>query len=146
MKKLLAASLIMVFTMGLMVTEVAAKSTVVPGHQTYDGGIPDGDVTGVYTEESEYEGVVYHYRVQYRGDFGGDPYLDSGWMTNHITNTETKEKFFLLIVHESDPRYTGEGTPIWGSWEYHLSVNGNQSDPVENGVIDINKPNHPSNR
>lgn len=24
------------------------------------------------------------------------------------------------MVHESDPRYDGTGTPIWGSWEYHV--------------------------
>ncbi|WP_064094204.1 hypothetical protein [Rossellomorea aquimaris] len=142
MKKLLTVTLVMLFTMSLMVSGVSAKSTVVPGQQTDDGSIPVGDVTGMYTQDDG----VYHYKVQYRGDFGGDPYLDSGWMINHITNTETGEKYFYLIVHETDPRYTGEGTPVWGSWEYHLAVSGNQSDPVDNGVIDINKPNHPVKR
>ncbi|MBX0359404.1 hypothetical protein [Halobacillus sp. Nhm2S1] len=142
MKKLITAGLGIVFAMSLMASGVSAKSSVVPGHQTDDGSIPVGDVTGMYTEVNG----DYHYKVQYRGDFGGDPYLDSGWMINHITNMETGEKYFYLIVHETDPRYTGEGTPVWGSWEYHLVVSGKQSDPVDNGVIDINKPNHPVKR
>ena len=117
------------------------NETVVPGQQTEDGSEPDGTVTGVYS----YEAGGFHFRLQYRGDFEGSPSLANGWMTNHITNMETGQKWFYLIVHETDPRYTGEGTEVWGSWEYHLRVRGNQPDPVANGVFDLNRVEHHGN-
>ncbi len=68
---------------------------------------------------------VYH--NQYRATFGNDPFMDSGWIKNNIRCTGAeKGTFNYLIVHESDPRYTGNPDwAIWSTWEYHvLTVGG----------------------
>jgi hypothetical protein len=61
-----------------------------------------------------------------RGTFENDPFQDSGWIQNHITCTGVdKGSFQYLIVHKTDPRYTGNAWPIWDEWEYHaLTVSG----------------------
>lgn len=87
-------------------------------------GYPDvGEVvTGKYTEVYEYGDTVCKYEVQYRGDFGNDPYLDSGWIKNNINcSGAEKGSYNYIIVHETDPRYTGNPEwAIWGNWEYHV--------------------------
>lgn len=78
------------------------------------------------------------YGVHYRGTFENDPYQDSGWISNTIRCEGAEAGSFLyLIVHESDPRYTGEGTPIWGEWEYHVNAasgTGNVERHVRQGI------------
>ena len=146
MKKILSIAVMALLALGLFAGAAVAapegNETVVPGQQTDDGSYPEGEVTGVY----EFEENGWHYKVQYRGDFEGTPHLANGWIINHITNIDTGQKWFYLIVHESDPRYTGEGTEVWGDWEYHLRVRGNQPDPAANGVFDINRPEHHVNQ
>lgn len=70
--------------------------------------------------------TVCHYTVQYRGTFENDPLQDTGWIKNVITcKGAEKGAYSYLFVHESDPRYTGDGPAIWGDWEYHvLTVSG----------------------
>jgi hypothetical protein len=75
------------------------------------------------------------YVVNYRGSFENDPYMDSGWIKNQITCTgEEKATYNSTIVHESDPRYTGDpAQAIWGTWEYHVdtrSGEGNLARPM----------------
>ncbi|MBI2098363.1 MAG: hypothetical protein HYT49_01725 [Candidatus Wildermuthbacteria bacterium] len=68
------------------------------------------------------------YQVEYRGQFGNDPYLDSGWINNEINCAGYGDNgnYVYVVVHQSDPRY--EGNPewaIWGTWEYHvLTISG----------------------
>lgn len=66
--------------------------------------------------------TVCDYQVQYRGNFENDPFLDSGWIMNNIncSGFDDNNTYNYLIVHETDPRYTGN--PDWavfGSWEFH---------------------------
>ena len=51
------------------------------------------------------------YVINYRADFGNDPFMNTGWIQNHINCYGN-----YLIVHEDDPRYTGDGIEIWGTW------------------------------
>lgn len=63
------------------------------------------------------------YRVHYRGSFENDRYQDSGWISNNILCKGYEPgAYTYLMVHQSDPRYTGEGTPLWGEWEYHVNA------------------------
>lgn len=138
--KTLLATLLL--TVGLSVGVALAQSdTVVPGQQTDNGSYPVGTVTGVY----EYTSGGFHVQVQYRGDFEGTPSLENGWIKNIFTRLSDGAKWHYIIVHETDSRYTGNGTSVWGSWEYHLRLRANQSDPVKNGVFDLNKPQSANN-
>ena len=102
----------------------AQASTAVPGHQGRDG-----TVTGKYTQDAD--GCTY--QVQYRGDFGDDPGLDDGWIINNI-QCDDGSAYNYLIVHESDPRYTGnDDLAVWGNWEYRVytsSGSGNVANPM----------------
>jgi hypothetical protein len=65
------------------------------------------------------------YVINYRADFGNDPFMDSGWIQNHINcyGYDDNNTYNYLIVHESDPRYTGNPEwAIWGNWEYIVST------------------------
>lgn len=63
-----------------------------------------------------------YYKVQYGGSFGDDPYLDMGWIANHVVcKGYEPDNRNVLWVHETDPRYTGDGIPAFGgSWEVHV--------------------------
>lgn len=105
------------------------SSTTVPGQQGREGV-----VTGTYTVVDG-ECVV---QVIYRGDFGGTPYLDNGWIINNANCTADDGSTYTehyLIVHESDHRYTGNPDwAIWGSWEivgYTRSGEGNMLRPYD---------------
>lgn len=72
--------------------------------------------------------TVCDYQVQYRANFENDPYMDSGWIINNIncSGFDDNNTYNYLIVHETDPRYTGNPDwAIWGTWEYHaLTISG----------------------
>ena len=72
--------------------------------------------------------TVCDYQVQYRGNFENDPFLDSGWIMNNINcgGYDDDNHYNYLIVHETDPRYTGNSDfAIWGNWEYKaLTISG----------------------
>jgi len=80
------------------------------------------------------------YVVNYRADFGNDPYMNEGWIQNHIncSGYDDNGQYNYLIVSQTDPRYTGNPDwAIWGTWEYHVlteSHSGNLVRP-ENHVI-----------
>jgi hypothetical protein len=62
------------------------------------------------------------YVNNYRADFGNDPYMDSGWIQNHIrcSGYDDNNTYNYLIVSKEDPRYTGNPDwAVWGTWEYH---------------------------
>jgi hypothetical protein len=63
------------------------------------------------------------YVINYRGAFDNDPFMDSGWIQNHIncSGYDDDNHYNYLIVHQTDPRYTGNPDwAIWGTWEYHV--------------------------
>lgn len=73
------------------------------------------------------------YVVNYRGAFDNDPFLDSGWIQNHIncSGYDDNNKYNYLIVHESDPRYDGiSENSIWGSWEYQTKTKSGEGNLV----------------
>ena len=69
-----------------------------------------------------------NYVNNYRGTFDNDPFMDSGWIQNHILcrGYADNNHYNYLIVHETDPRYRGNPDwSIWGTWEYHaLTISG----------------------
>jgi hypothetical protein len=78
------------------------------------------------------------YQISYRGDFGNTPLLDSGWMNNAIRcHGYTRSTSHYLIVHRTDPRYTGNPEwAVWGDWEYRVLT--------ESGSGNLVRPFHPS--
>lgn len=67
--------------------------------------------------------TVCDYKIQYRGSFENDPFLDSGWDKNEIncTGFDDNNTYSYTIVHMTDPRYTGEKPPAFGGeWEYSV--------------------------
>ena len=60
------------------------------------------------------------YVINYRADFGNDPFMDTGAIWQRILCVGYDPGLYIyLIVHENDPRYTGDPDwSIWGSWEY----------------------------
>lgn len=85
----------------------------------------DGRVQGTVESVDELDEetrTVCDYQVVYRGKYENDPFLDSGWILNSIncSGFDDNGTYSYLIVHESDPRYTGDPDwAIWGNWEYH---------------------------
>ncbi len=72
------------------------------------------------------------YVNNYRADYGNDPYMNEGWITNNI-NCDDGTHYKYLIVSQTDPRYTGDpDLAVWGTWEYHViteSGSGNIANP-----------------
>ena len=97
----------------------------------YYWDLGDGRVFGTVDSVAELDQATLttcDYVVNYRGAFENDPFLDSGWIQNHIncSGYDDNNHYNTLIVHETDPRYTGNPDwAIWGTWEYHvLTVSG----------------------
>lgn len=103
----------------------------------YDGvgnwywDLGDGRIQGNVDSISDLDGetsTVCDYQIQYRGTFDNDPYMDSGWIINNINcrGYDDNENYNYLIVHETDPRYTGNPSwSVWGNWEYKvLTISG----------------------
>jgi hypothetical protein len=90
----------------------------VPGHAQQER---QGKVVTHYTQTIDWEGVTYDYVVNTVGDFGGDQYLNDGVIFNRIKGSDGSVAIYR-IVHESHPSFTGEGTPIWDTWEYTVEA------------------------
>lgn len=91
----------------------------------------DGRVRGTVGSVDELDQAtltVCDYVVNYRGTFENDPFMDTGWIQNHIncSGYDDDNHYNYLIVHETDPRYRGDpDQAIWGTWEYHvLTISG----------------------
>lgn len=84
----------------------------------------DGRVYGNVSDPSlldDATSTTCSYVNNYRATFNNDPFMDSGWIQNHIVCTGVDQGAYqYLIVHKTDPRYTGNPEwAIWGDWEYH---------------------------
>ncbi len=90
----------------------------------------DGRVQGSVGDPADLDqatATVCRYVNNYRATFNNDPYMDSGWIQNHIVCSGFERATYnYLIVHKTDPRYTGNPDwAVWGEWEYHaLTVSG----------------------
>jgi hypothetical protein len=117
------------------------EGVTVNGHYTsvyaYDAAgdwywdLGDGRVQGTVDSVDDLDAAtltVCDYVVNYRGSFENDPFMDTGWIQNHINchGFDDDGHYNYTIVHETDPRYTGNPDwAIWGTWEYHvLTVDG----------------------
>lgn len=97
-------------------------------------GREQGTVSSVSDLEKETLSVC-KYKVQYRGGFENDPFLDNGWVKNNINcNGYAYDKAYTenyTIVHKTDSRYTGEKPATFGGdWEYHVYTIGGQGNVV----------------
>ncbi len=106
----------MVFSFGLM-----AETFAFPEEGTVGQPVPE-DLEGTITRVEFMEREDGWYTIMpYRGDFGGDPYLEDGWIMNVNLNKDGMAGLYI-IVHESDPRYSKDLEPIWGSWAIFQEV------------------------
>jgi len=86
----------------------------------------DGRIYGSVASVDDLEAATLSscdYVNNYRADFGNDPYMNKGWIQNHIqcTGYDGNGAYNYLIVHASDPRYRGNPDwAEWGDWEYHV--------------------------
>jgi hypothetical protein len=88
----------------------------------------DGRVQGTVGDPTELDAATQtscDYVITFRATFDDDPGMDSGWIQNHIVCSGADRGVYqYLIVHKTDPRYTGN--PAWaewgGDWEYHVLV------------------------
>lgn len=134
--------------------------TTVPGHADKDSGVVMGKYTALYAYDAS--GAWYYdlgdgrvqgtassvadldeatlsvcdYQVIYQGDFGGDPFLDTGWIRNNVkcSGYDGTSTYNTLFVHESDHRYSEDLEPIWGTWGYFVNT--------ESGVGNTANPHH----
>lgn len=96
----------------------------------------DGRVYGTVDSVDELDEetrTVCNYVVNYRADFGNDPYMNDGWIQNHINckGYDDNDKYNYLIVSENDPRYTGNPEwAEWGTWEYHVNTQSHRGNLV----------------
>jgi hypothetical protein len=132
-----------------IVPATAAASTVVPGQQgRYDAdhnGVPDTGqvVNGRYSDTYVDGSTVCKLVVTYRGDFGNDPYLNSGEISNHYEckGPDGNATFNYQIVSQDDPRYTGNPDwSVWGNWEYHVLTQGGQGNEPFGGNGNLVRP------
>jgi hypothetical protein len=136
------------------------SSTTVPGHCDRDGTVVghytslyaydangdwywdlgDGRVLGTVSSVGDLDAAtltVCDYVVNYRGDFGSDPFMDDGWIQNHIVcrGYDDNSTYNYLIVHQTDRRYSGNPDwAVWGTWEYHVLT--------ESGSGNLARPEH----
>ena len=92
----------------------------VPGHQKQER---QGDVVTHFTQTAEENGVTYDYVVNTRGDFGGDPYLNSGQMMNRVKGDDGSTTVYI-IRHEDFGGQNPNSGYIWGSWTIRTLGNG----------------------
>lgn len=118
----------------------------VNGHYTsvyaYDGNgdyywdLGDGRVQGTVGSVEELDEATLttcDYVINYRADFGNNPFMDQGWIQNHIqcSGYDDNNHYNYLIVSEEDPRYTGNPDwSVWGTWEYHVLTQSHQGNLV----------------
>lgn len=121
---------------GVYVNGVYQSLYAYDGNADYYWDLGDGRVqatVGSVDELDEETLTVCNYRNVYRADFGNDAFMNAGWIINNI-NCKGAEKgsYHYLIVHETDPRYTGNPDwAIWDTWEYHVLTQSGQGNLVD---------------
>jgi hypothetical protein len=114
------------------------RGAVVSGHYlslyAYDAhgawywDLGDGRVQGTVGSVDDLDAATLtrcDYVINYRGAFDNDPFLDTGWITNHIRcdGYAPSAVYNTLFVHKTDPRYVGNpALAIWGDWEIHVDT------------------------
>lgn len=135
------------------------SNTTVPGHCDRDGTVVghytsvyaydasgawywdlgDGRVQGTVGSVEELDQATLtrcDYIINYRADFGGDPFMDNGWIRNNVNCSGYGDngQYNLLVVHRTDPRFREDGYDVgWGpDWRapvYTWSGSGNVARP-----------------
>jgi hypothetical protein len=95
--------------------EPYVSGTSVPGHQQQQR---QGKVVNHYVEQQGECSVI----VNTVGDFGGDPYLDSGQMLN-VERCEDGSVYTYHIFHESHPAFDASDPVAWTGWNYFTTSN-----------------------
>lgn len=116
---------------GVTVTGVYSSVYAYDASEDWYWDLGDGRVYGTVGSLDELDQATRttcDYRNQYRGTFGNDPFMDTGWIKNNIRchGYDDNRTYNYGIVHETDPRYRGiPEWSIWGTWEFHvLTVGG----------------------
>jgi len=76
------------------------------------------------------------YVNNYRADFGNDPFMNEGWIQNHIncSGYDDNGHYNYLIVSQTDPRYTGNSDNAeWGTWEYVVNTQSGAGNLAKSG-------------
>lgn len=112
---------------GVVVTGKYTSTYAYDAGGDYYWDLGDGRIQGTVGSIGDLDAstlTVCDYQVHYRGTFENDPFQDSGWIINniHCHGFDGNSTYNYQIVNQSDPRYTGTGTPIWGTWEYHVNT------------------------
>ncbi len=106
------------------------------GNYYWDLG--DGRVQGTVSSVDELDPatlVTCDYENTYRADYGNDPFMNEGWITNNI-NCDDGTHYTYLIVSQTDPRYTGNPDfAVWGTWEYHVMASSGEGNIVHHPVM-----------
>lgn len=150
MKKALGPAALLTIAVLAFPAVAAAGTSTVPGHtgsqtDTDGNGFPDAgvQVVGNYTDVWVDGATTCKLRVNYKGDFGNDAYLNSGEITNHYLckgpgGTQT---YYYQIVSSDDPRYSGNPDwAVWGTWEYHVLTQGGQGNEPWGGNGNLVRP------
>ncbi len=120
MKKIIALVAALVMVMG-----VASVALAFPEEGSVGQPPPEdleGTVTRVhFVDRSDDLGEGWYTIMPFRGDFGGTPFLADGWMMNVNLHKDGMAGLYI-IVHESDPRWSEDLEPIWGSWAIFLEI------------------------
>ena len=126
-------------------TGYAPAGVWVNGHYTalyaYDGSgayywdLGDGRVQGTVSSVADLDQstlTTCDYVINYRADYGGNPYMDQGSIHNNIKCSGVeKGTYNSVIVSNEDPRYTGNpAQAIWGNWEYIVNTTSGESNAV----------------
>lgn len=111
---------------GVVVTGVYTSLYAYDASGAWYWDLGDGRIQGTVGSVEELEAAtltVCDYVNQYRGTFENDPFMDTGWIKNniHCYGYDGNGTYNYLIVHQSDPRYTGNPDwAVWDTWEYHV--------------------------
>jgi hypothetical protein len=147
--KIMAAAFLV--AVGIAIPGVAQAGTTVPGHSgsktdVDNNGSPDAgvQVVGNYTDVyDDGAGTLCNLRVTYKGDFGNDPYLDSGVIANHYVckGPSGNSTYNYEIVSDNQPQYRGNPEwAVWGTWEYHVLTQGGQGNEDFGGNGNLVRP------
>lgn len=127
-KKVLVLSMVVLLSLMAASTAFAGQPVCEPDQTVVKGHCEKtGTVVGHYTFVYEGDGYVCKYVVNYRGDFGGDPYLDNGRIMNMINctggsvgsdNPNARTNYTYMFVSEGEPQW--DENNIWGTWDWDI--------------------------